>query len=300
MDIAVIGSNMVDLITYLERMPEEGETLEAPEFEMGHGGKGSNQAIAAARLGSDVLMVTKVGNDLFGENTLKNYKNNGIRTNAVEIGNQSSGVAPIFVDPQAKNRILIIKGANNELSPEMIESYREEIKRVKLIVLQLEIPLPSVYKAIDLGVELNIPVLLNPAPANPALDLEYVKKCTFFAPNESELGILTAMPVTTLDEIKDAARVLVTKGTKNLIVTLGEKGVLWMTADQEMLIAGKKVHAVDTTGAGDSFIGCFSHYLTKGYSIKDSLEKANLYAAQAVQKRGTQSSYPTKKEFTAY
>lgn len=300
MDIAVIGSNMVDLITYLERMPEEGETLEAPEFEMGHGGKGSNQAIAAARLGSDVLMITKVGNDLFGENTLKNYKDNGIRTNAVEIGTKPSGVAPIFVDQQAKNRILIIKGANNELSPEMIESYREDIKQTKLIVLQLEIPLPSVYKAIDLGVELGIPVLLNPAPANPEVDLEYVKKCTYFAPNESELGILTNLPVTTLDEIKVAARILIAKGTKNLIVTLGDKGVLWMTANQELLVEGKKVNAIDTTGAGDSFIGCFSHYLTKGYSIEDSLKKANLYAAQAVQKRGTQSSYPTKEEFTSY
>lgn len=300
MDIAVIGSNMVDLVTYIERMPEEGETLEAPEFEMGHGGKGSNQAIAAARLGSDVLMITKVGNDLFGENTLKNYKDNGIRTNAVEIGTKPSGVAPIFVDQQAKNRILIIKGANNELSPEMIESYREDIKQTKLIVLQLEIPLPSVYKAIDLGVELGIPVLLNPAPANPEVDLEYVKKCTYFAPNESELGILTNLPVTTLDEIKVAARILIAKGTKNLIVTLGDKGVLWMTANQELLVEGKKVNAIDTTGAGDSFIGCFSHYLTKGYSIEDSLKKANLYAAQAVQKRGTQSSYPTKEEFTSY
>lgn len=300
MDIAVIGSNMVDLITYLERMPEEGETLEAPEFEMGHGGKGANKAIAAARLGSDVLMVTKVGNDLFGQNTIKNFKNNGIRTNAVEIGTKTSGVAPIFVDPKAKNRILIIQGANSELSPEMIESYREDIKSAKLIVLQLEIPLASVYAAIDLGVELNIPILLNPAPANPALDIAYVKKCTYFAPNESELGILTNMPVSSLEEIKTAARVLIEQGTQNLIVTLGDKGVLWMTDEKELLLEGEKVNAIDTTGAGDSFIGCFSHYVTKGTSIEESLKKANLYAAQAVQKRGTQLSYPTKEEFKAY
>lgn len=300
MDIAVIGSNMVDLITYLERMPEEGETLEAPEFEMGCGGKGANQAIAAARLGSDVLMVTKVGNDLFGQNTIENFKKNGIRTNAVEIGTKTSGVAPIFVDPKAKNRILIIQGANSELSPDVIESYRDDIKQAKLIVLQLEIPLESVYKAIDLGVELDIPVLLNPAPANPALDLDYVKKCTYFAPNESELGILTNMPVSTLEEIKAAANILISKGTKNLIVTLGERGVLWMTENKELLIEGNAVEAVDTTGAGDSFIGCFSHYITKGHSIEEALEKANHYAAQAVQKRGTQSSYPTKEEFLVY
>lgn len=300
MDITVIGSNMVDLITYLERMPEEGETLEAPEFEMGCGGKGANQAVAAARLGSDVFMVSKVGNDLFGQNTIANFEKNGIHTKAVEIGTKTSGVAPIFVDPKAKNRILIIQGANSELTPDMIEKYREDIKDTKLIVLQLEIPMESVYKAIDLGAELNIPVLLNPAPANPALDIEYVKKCTYFAPNESELGILTNLPVSTIEEIKLAAKVLIDQGVQNLIVTLGEKGVLWMTADQEMIIEGLKVSATDTTGAGDSFIGCFSHFITKGHSIEDSLYKANLYAAQAVQKRGTQSSYPSKEEFLHY
>lgn len=300
MDIAVIGSNMVDLITYLERMPEEGETLEAPEFEMGCGGKGANQAVAAGRLGSDVLMVTKVGNDLFGQNTIENFKKNGIRTDAVEIGTKTSGVAPIFVDPNAKNRILIIQGANSELLPETVENYRHQIEEAKLIILQLEIPLETVYKAIDMGAELGIPVLLNPAPANPALDLEYVKKCTYFAPNESELGILTNMPVGSLGEIKAAAASLIQKGVKNLIVTMGDKGVLWMTEEKETVIEGKKVDAIDTTGAGDSFIGCFAHYLTKGYVIEESLQKANLYAAQAVQGRGTQLSYPTKEEFLAY
>ena len=300
MDIAVIGSNMVDLITYLERMPEEGETLEAPEFEMGCGGKGANQAVAASRLGSDVLMVTKVGNDLFGQNTIENFKKNGVRTEAVEIGTKTSGAAPIFVDPNAKNRIVIIQGANSELLPETLENHRSRIKQAKLIVLQLEIPLETVYKAIDMGIELGIPVLLNPAPATKALDFEYVKKCTYFAPNESELGILTAMPVDTLNEIKSAAASLIDKGLQNLIVTMGDKGVLWMTGDKEVLIEGEKVDAVDTTGAGDSFIGCFAHYLTKGSSVEESLHKANLYAAQAVQKRGTQTSYPAKEEFSAY
>lgn len=300
MDIAVIGSNMVDLITYMERMPEEGETLEAPEFEMGCGGKGANQAIAAGRLGSDVLMVTKVGNDLFGQNTIENFKNNGIRTEAVEVGTKTSGVAPIFVDPHAKNRILIIQGANNELRPESLEQHRDAIKEAKLIILQLEIPLETVYAAIDMGVEMGIPVLLNPAPANPELDIEYVKKCTYFAPNESELGILTGLPVSNLAEIKAAAATLVDKGVNNMIVTMGDKGVLWMDGQNELVIEGKTVDAIDTTGAGDSFIGCFAHYLTKGESIEYSLGKANLYAAQAVQKRGTQSSYPTKEEFSAY
>lgn len=300
MDIAVVGSNMVDLITYLERMPEEGETLEAPEFEMGCGGKGANQAVAAARLGSDVLMVTKVGNDLFGQNTIENFKNNGIRTEAIEVGTKTSGVAPIFVDPHAKNRILIIQGANSELTPAMVESYKEQLKEAKLIILQLEIPLESIYKTIDLANEFNIPVLLNPAPANPALSMEYVQKCTYFAPNESELGILTDLPVSTVEDIQKAAQTLIDQGVQHLIVTMGEKGVLWMTENHVQVIEAQKIKAVDTTGAGDSFIGCFAHYVTKGASIETALEKANFYAAQAVQKRGTQLSYPTKEEFLHY
>ncbi|RUS57772.1 ribokinase [Kurthia sp. 3B1D] len=300
MDIAVVGSNMVDLITYLERMPEEGETLEAPEFEMGCGGKGANQAVAAARLGSDVLMVTKVGNDLFGQNTIENFKKNGIRTEAVEVGTKTSGVAPIFVDPHAKNRILIIQGANSELTQNVVEGYKEKLKEAKLIILQLEIPLETIYKTIDIANAFDIPVLLNPAPANPALDINYVTKCTYFAPNESELGILTNMPVATLEEIKEAAQTLIDQGVQNLIVTLGDKGVLWMTATQSHVIEGEKIQAVDTTGAGDSFIGCFAHYITKGTSIEEALKKANFYAAQAVQKRGTQLSYPTKEAFLHY
>lgn len=297
MDIAVIGSNMVDLITYLERMPEEGETLEAPEFEMGCGGKGANQAVAASRLGSDVLMVTKVGNDLFGQNTIENFKANGVRIEGVEVGTKTSGAAPIFVDPNAKNRIIIIQGANSELLPETLENHRSRIQQAKLIVLQLEIPLETVYHAIQMGEELGIPVLLNPAPAHPELDIAYVKKCTYFAPNESELGILTGMPVKTVDEIKSAAVSLVHKGVQNLIVTMGDKGVLWMNAEKEVFIEAEKVKAVDTTGAGDSFIGCFAHFVTKGSPVEDALQQANRYAAQAVQKRGTQTSYPTLAEF---
>lgn len=300
MDIAVIGSNMVDLITYLEKMPSEGETLEAPEFELGCGGKGANQAVAAARLGSEVLMVTKVGNDMFGKNTIENFKNNGINVDAIEFGTKASGVAPIFVDPASKNRILIIKGANNELTPESINKYADKIKECKLIVLQLEIPLETVYKAIDFGEQHNIPVLLNPAPADKNLDINCVKKCTYFVPNESELSILTNMPVDTLEEIEAAGKTLVDQGIKNVIITMGSKGVLWLSKNVTQMIQAEQVKAVDTTGAGDSFIGCFTHYITKGTDILTALRKANLYAAQSVTKKGTQTSFPTASEFPHY
>ncbi|EMN1296115.1 ribokinase, partial [Citrobacter freundii] len=261
MDIAVIGSNMVDLITYINQMPKEGETLEAPAFKIGCGGKGANQAVAAAKLNSKVLMLTKVGDDIFADNTIRNLESWGINTTYVEkVPCTSSGVAPIFVNANSSNSILIIKGANKFLSPEDIDRAAEDLKKCQLIVLQLEVQLETVYHAIEFGKKHGIEVLLNPAPALRELDMSYACKCDFFVPNETELEILTGMPVDTYDHIRAAARSLVDKGLNNIIVTMGEKGALWMTRDQEVHVPAFKVNAVDTSGAGDAFIGCFAHY----------------------------------------
>lgn len=301
MDIAVIGSNNFDLITYITRMPVEGETIEAPDFGMGFGGKGSNQAVAAARLGSEVLMVTCVGSDLFAASTLENYTNNGIDTRFVKQVEGSSGVAPIFVDPEAHNRVIIVKGANNALTPEDLEEAADEIAKCQLIVLQLEIHLDTVRAAIALGNRLGVPVLLNPAPANTDLELEWVSKCKFYMPNETELALLTGMPVETVDEIRAAARVLLDSGVEHVIVTMGERGVLWLASTgEELQIPQLTVDAVDTVGAGDAFIGCFAHCVTSGQDIEASLRTANAYAAHSVTGRGTQSAYATKAEFEAW
>lgn len=301
MHIAVIGSNMVDLITYIDRMPKEGETLEAPDFKMGFGGKGANQAVAASKFKSDVMMVSKVGDDLFGENTIKNLKDNGINTDFVTIQkNQASGVAPIFVDKNSKNSILIIKGANKNLSTQDIDDASEQLKKCSLIVLQLEINLETVYYAIDFANKNHIPVLLNPAPCIPDLDLNYICKCDFFAPNESELGILTNKQVSTVEEIKEAAHFIADKGVKNVIVTMGSKGVLWINNKEEHFVKAYKVNAIDTTGAGDSFIGCFAHFYVTTKDILLSLKRATAFAALSVTRYGTQSSYPTRDEFEAY
>ncbi|AVK63917.1 ribokinase [Lactobacillus sp. CBA3606] len=297
-DITVIGSNMIDLTAYVDRMPIEGETIEAPEFEMGFGGKGANQAMAAARLGSDVNFITMVGNDDFGKQQLSNYQASGIRTDGIGIGHQASGVAPIFVDPTSDNRILIIKGANKELTPAILDAKIDLIKQSKLIVLQQEISLETNYHAIDLGVKYDVPVLLNPAPANEDLNINYVSKVAFFTPNETELATLTGMPTSNLDEITLAAENLIDRGVGNLIITLGSKGALWITKGHSELVPGMKVKAVDTTGAGDSFIGSFSHYYAKGESIPTALQHANQYAAMTVTKKGTQKSYPTAMELT--
>lgn len=298
MDIAVVGSNNVDLITYIDRMPKEGETIEAPEFEMGCGGKGANQAVAASRLGATVRMVTRVGNDIFAANTVKNFDDNGIDTEWVLETTGSSGVAPIFVDRESNNSIIIVKGANGLLSPQDVADAGDAIAECNLLVLQLEIPLETVYAAIDLAVERGVPVLLNPAPADTRLDPEYVAKCTYFVPNETELSLLAGKDLETIEEITEAGKkILAESKLENIIVTLGSRGSLWLTETDEVLIDSTVVEAVDSTGAGDAFIGCFATQIVKGDSVPDALTTASRYAANSVTKRGTQYSYATAEEF---
>lgn len=298
MDIAVVGSNNVDLITYIDRMPKEGETIEAPEFEMGCGGKGANQAVAASRLGATVRMVTRVGNDIFAANTVKNFDDNGIDTEWVLETTGSSGVAPIFVDRESNNSIIIVKGANGLLSPQDVADAGDAIAECNLLVLQLEIPLETVYAAIDLAVERGVPVLLNPAPADTRLDPEYVAKCTYFVPNETELSLLAGKDLETIEEITEAGKkILAESKLENIIVTLGSRGSLWLTETDEVLIDSTVVEAVDSTGAGDAFIGCFATRIVKGDSVPDALTTASRYAANSVTKRGTQYSYATAEEF---
>lgn len=298
MDIAVIGSNMVDLITYITDMPKIGETLEAPDFEIGCGGKGANQAVAAAKLGAKVMMVSKVGEDLFAANTVKNLQHYGVDTRYVETApGVSSGVAPIFVDRESHNRILIIKGANNHLGVQDIDKAAQQLKRCRLIILQLEIPLASVYHAIDFAASHQIPIVLNPAPACRELDIAYACRCDFFMPNETELEILTGMPVDSEANILAAGRSLLNNGLKNLIITMGHRGSMWLSGNDVHRVAPVQVDAVDTSGAGDAYIGCFAHYFVEHGDIKQAMEYASAYAAYSVRGKGTQRSYPDASQF---
>lgn len=298
MDIAVVGSNNVDLITYVDRMPKLGETLEAPDFEMGCGGKGANQAVAASRLGAKVRMVTRVGSDIFAANTVKNFADNGIDTEWILETEGPSGVAPIFVDQESNNSIVIVKGANGLLTPQDVADAGDAIAECRLLVLQLEIPLETVYAAIDLAVDRGVPVLLNPAPADPALDMEYVSRCTYFIPNETELSLLVGRDVESIEDITAAGKELLAKSDlENLIVTLGSRGSLWLTESDEVLVEAHSVEAVDSTGAGDAFIGCFATRIVQGFDVPTAIDEASLYAANSVTKRGTQYSYATADEF---
>ncbi len=299
--IGVIGSNNVDLVTYVNRMPTRGETIEGPSFEMGHGGKGANQAVAAARLGASVTFVSKVGDDSFADATLKALGGYGIDMRHVErVPGRSSGVATILVESSGENCIVIVKGANADLSPADIERAAEDLKRCELILLQLEVPLETVYAAIAFGKRHGVKTVLNPAPANPDLDIERIRDADFFIPNETELAILTGLPVTTEDEIGIAARSLLAKGVGTVIVTLGARGALLATPAGTKLIAPVRVAPVDTTGAGDAFVGSFARFLAAGLDVEAALGRAVRYAANSVTRRGAQKSYATETEFEAF
>ncbi|NMZ79300.1 ribokinase [Pseudomonas mandelii] len=299
--IAVIGSNMVDLITYIDRMPAQGETLEAPGFALGCGGKGANQAVAAAKLGADVLMLTKVGDDMFADNTLANFQRFGIDTRYVQrVPGVSSGVAPIFVQADSHNSILIVKGANAHLVPADIDGAAQALRECSLIVLQLEINVDTVYHAIEFGRAHDIPVLLNPAPALSGLSREHLLHLDFLVPNESELALITGQVVDSPASAHKAAQTLVADGIRHVIVTLGQQGALYVGEEGEFQIPGLSVAARDTTGAGDAFIGCFIHHWSRDRDIRAAMTQAVAYSACSVTGLGTQTSYPDATAFAEF
>ena len=237
--IGVVGSNMIDLVTYTDRMPGPGETIEAPDFELGFGGKGANQAVAAARLGSQVMMVTCVGDDMFGHQQIANFTQNGIDTGHVRmVTGRPSGVAPIFVEPSGENAILIVKGANAALSPADVDAAEANLSQCDVILMQLEVPLQVVYHTIAMAARHGITTVLNPAPAARDLDVARLAGLSFFCPNETELATLTGLPTETEAQILTAARHLIGQGIGQVVVTLGGRGARLVTTDAVQLLGG--------------------------------------------------------------
>jgi ribokinase len=299
--IGVVGSSNVDLVTYVDRMPAWGETIAAPRFEMSHGGKGANQAVAAAKLGASVVMVSKVGDDMLAEGVLSNFADIGVGADHVErVARQSTGTATILVNGSGDNFILIVKGANGDLSPDDIERAEEDLKACDLILTQLEVPLETVYAALAFGKRHGVKTVLNPAPAVRSLDIAQARQASFVMPNETELAILTGMLVESEAEVAVAAETLIKQGFEAVIVTLGGRGALLAAPERVRRIAPVKVQAVDSTGAGDAFIGSFARYFAAGLSLDDALAKATCYAADSVTKRGAQKSFATESEFEAF
>jgi ribokinase len=287
----------VDLTTFNDLFPRPGETIFGKSFDLGFGGKGANQAVAARLCGANVAMVAKVGNDLFGPATIKNFESLGIDATRVGIADGvSSGVAPIFVDPSGQNRIIVVKGANDLVAPEDVDAAAALLRGADAIVLQFEIPLRTIYHAVRFAKANGIRCIVNPAPAQP-LDFDQLRGADYFIPNESEAQAITGMPVYTENEAKKCAQFLLEKGMRRVIITLGERGCLLAGTDTAELVPSFKVHSIDTTGAGDAFIGSFAVFLGEGAPEKEALRRANLYAALSTTKIGTQKSFCTRAEF---
>lgn len=299
--IAMIGSNMMDLITYYdERFPRLGETIVGRDFEIGFGGKGANQAVAVARLGGEVILLTAVGDDLFGPLVQENFARQGIDTRYVKVvPGKTSGVAPIFVNPRGENSIFIIPGANLFLEPEDVERAKEDLARASFFLLQLEIKLNTVYHAVTLARELNRRVILNPAPAQ-KLDFERLEGVFLFVPNETELQNLLDLPSTGNDEVKEGIKTLLQKGIENVLVTLGERGSVLGNRHGFSWFPPYEVTPVDTTGAGDAFLGSLAFFLAREYPLEEAIDRASAYAALSTTRRGTQKSFPSREEFTEW
>ena len=296
-NIAVVGSANVDLTIFNDTFPRPGETIFGKRFNLGFGGKGANQAVAARRCGASVGMVAKVGNDLFGPATVKNFESQGIDASHVRIAEGvSSGVAPIFVDSSGQNRIVVIKGANELLSPEDVDAAAPLLNQADTILLQFEIPLPTVYHTIQYAKAHGIRCIVNPAPALP-LDFKEISAADYFVPNESEAEAITGIPVHNIEEAKRCAGYLLAQGLAKVVITLGERGSLLATAEGLDLIPAFKVDPVDSTGAGDAFIGSFAVFLAEGLTDTEALTRASLYAALSTTQVGTQKSFPTREEF---
>lgn len=293
--IVVVGACMIDLISYVPRFPQMGETLHGTEFRMGYGGKGANQAIMAAKLGSKVVMVSKVGDESFGAGTLENFKKNGVSTSFVYKSKEEfSGVAPIFVTPKGENSIVIVSGSNNKLTAMEIEKASNEIKQSSYLICQLEIEVELSLIALRLAKKLGVSTILNPAPARSSLPEEIYKLTDIFCPNESEAELLTGKKINSMTDIEEMAKQFVTAGTKSVIITLGENGCYVLSNGVGKHISANKVSVVDSTGAGDAFVGALAHFLDLGIDIFESAKRASAVATISVQGKGTQSSFPER------
>ena len=297
--IAVVGSAVTDLTTFTDAFPRPGETLFGKGFDLGFGGKGANQAVASRLCGAEVMMVAKVGDDLFGQATINNFASFGIDTTHVHIVKGApTGVAPIFVEPNGQNRIIVVKGANDRLMPADVDAAAPDLERVDAIILQFEIPLQTVYHTIRFARDHGICCIVNPAPAVPASFAE-LTGADYFIPNETEAELLTGLPARSAAEAVVCAAAMLSKGFRRVIITLGASGSLLAHAGGHKYVPAFPVTATDTTGAGDAFIGSLAVFLAEGVSKEGALARANLYAALSTTGIGTQKSFPRRAAFEA-
>lgn len=297
--ICVIGSLNMDLVINTPRVPAMGETIHGHGFFTAPGGKGANQAVAASRLGGDVMMIGCLGEDIFGKTLLDNLAANGVDTSHIaKVSGVPTGIAVITVCG-GDNCIILNSGANYSITNEQIESLENVIKESKILLLQLEIPLEVVEKSVDIARKKGVRVLLNPAPAVKLTD-ELLGKIDILTPNESECEILTGLPVKTVEDAGKAITYLLNKGVRQVVVTMGGKGVVYNSSDKIVHKPVPKVQVVDTTAAGDSFTGALSVALTSGKDMDEAVDFANAVGTLTVTRKGAQTSLPTLDEVENY
>jgi ribokinase len=294
--ILVVGSSNTDMVVKSPKIPRPGETVLGGEFFSFAGGKGANQAVAAAKLGGKVTFLAKLGADELGKNAIKGFERVGIDTNSILIEpNSHSGVALILVDSFGENCISVASGANSLITPSDIVDAKSILQESRFVLTQLEIPMEAVEKLGELAEQLEVPMVLNPAPAQELSDLLF-RRLYLITPNETEAEMLTGIKVENENSAFSAAKFLIEKGVKNVIITMGAKGAFFLTAHESGLIPVEKVKVVDTTAAGDTFNGALVVALSEGKDIKDAIKFANRAAAISVTIMGAQDSQPFRNQ----
>jgi ribokinase len=293
--ILVVGGLNMDLVIRTPRYPEYGENLLGSDFNTYPGGKGANQAVAAARLGASVKIVGRVGTDAFGDTLLQTVIQSGVETSYIQRDAQAAtGVAVIIVDSHGQNTIVVAHGANDHLTPEHVTAAEEAFEQATVLVLQFEIPLPATSRAIQLGRKHGARIVLNPGPAR-VVDAAFLSEVDYLIPNQNELAALTGMT-----SIPEAVNALRSWGVQNVVVTLGSDGVLVVEDDREVHLPAHRVQVVDTTAAGDTFVGALAVALNEDLPTRQAAAWANAAGALAVTKAGAQPSLPTRDELNAF
>ena len=298
--IVVVGSVNTDMVVKSQRIPAVGETVTGGQFVLAAGGKGANQAVAAARLGGQVTLVAKVGQDMFGNQAVENFRREGIATDSILRDSQNAtGVALILVDDQGENLISVAPGANFALAPAEIEQVAQQIRTAAVLMLQLEIPMDCVCRAAELAARAGVRVVLDPAPAAPLED-RLLRNVTVLTPNETEAQQLTGMPVHDEASARAAAATLLQRGVQHVIITMGSQGALLAGAGQYRWFPAIPVQAIDSTAAGDAFNGGLACALARGATLEEAVRWGGLAGALATTRLGAQPSLPTEDELNRF